>query len=96
MLPVSLTLTNNGNATATGITLSQIALRTLAGTGQATLVSPTLPVSIGSLKAGESSVLTLQFQIPTTIQRLSLTENGTFADDRGTTHQFSQGQVVLP
>jgi hypothetical protein len=96
VVPVSLTVTNNGTAVLSGITLNQITLRTLAGSGQAALVSPSLPLVAGDLKPGASTVLTLQLQVPQAIQRLAISENGIFMDDRGTTYTFSPGQVVFP
>jgi hypothetical protein len=96
MLLVSLTVTNNGTATASGITLNQIALRTLAGRGDAALFAPTIPVTVGNLRPGASTVLTLELQVPTTIRKLALSENGTLQDGGATVHQFSLGQVVFP
>ena len=71
-------------------------LRTLTGAGQAALISPALPIEMGSLAPGASTVLTLQLQAPTTVQKLALSENGTFQDGSGTVYQFSPGQVVFP
>jgi hypothetical protein len=93
---ISLTVTNNGTAPAGNITLDQIALRTLAGTGEALLFAPTLPVTVGNLRPGASTVLTLELQVPTTIRKLALSENGTLRDGRATVRQFSLGQVVFP
>jgi hypothetical protein len=38
----------------------------------------------------------LQLQVPQAVQRLAISENGIFMDDRGTTYTFSPGQVVFP
>jgi hypothetical protein len=96
MLLVTLTVTNNGTAPASGITLDQIALRTLAGRGDAVLFAPTIPVTVGNLRPGASTVVTLELQVPTTIRKLALSENGTLQDGGATVHQFSLGQVVFP
>ena len=96
LLLISLTATNHGKAPARDITLNQIALRTLAGRGEAELFAPTLPVIVGKLQPGESTVVTLELQVPTTIRKLALSEHGTFQNARGTVYQFSHGQVVFP
>ena len=96
LLPVFLTVMNNGTAPASGITLNQIALRTLAGTGQAAPFAPTLPVIVGELRPGASTVVTLELLVPTTIRKLALSENGTVQHTGGTEYQFSLGQVVFP
>lgn len=96
MLLVSLTVTNNGTAPASDITLNQIALRTLAGAGKAGLFAPSLPVTVGNLQPGASTVVTLELQVPTTLRKLALTENGTFQDAGGTVYQFSPGQAIFP
>ncbi len=95
-LLVSLTVTNNGTAPASGITLNQIALGTLAGSGQAALVSPTLPATMSNLQPGASTALTLELQVPTTVHKLELNENGTLQDTGGNVHEFSLGQVIFP
>jgi hypothetical protein len=96
VVPISLTLTNNGTALLSSITLNHITLRTLAGMGRASLASPSLPVVVGDLQPGASTVFTLQTQIPPTVKELAITEHGIFKDDRRGTHAFSPGQVVLP
>jgi hypothetical protein len=95
LVRVSLTVTNNSNATASGIKLNEIALRTLTGTGDAVLTSPSLPVEVASLKPGASTVLNLELQVPTTVQSLNLSEHGSFQNEKGATYQVSQEQVVL-
>ncbi len=96
LVPILLTIANNGAAVLRGITLNQIALRTLAGTGQATLTAPSLPLSVGNLQPGASTVVTLHVEVPDTVRRLAITEGGIFQDERGTTYTFSPGQVLFP
>jgi len=93
---VSLTVTNNGAAPASGITLKQIGLRSLAGEGEARLLTPTPPVVMGNLKPGASTALTLKLEVPTTVKRLRLNEHGTFHDAEGKVHEFSLEQVLFP
>ena len=96
LLLVSLTVSNNGTAPASGITLNQIVLRTLAGMGEAVPFAPTLPVTVGELPPGASTVVALELQVPTTIRELALSENGTFQHTGGAEYQFSLGQVIFP
>ena len=96
MLLVSLTITNNGTAPARGITLNQIALRTLTGTGTMGLFAPSLPVTVGNLLPGASTVLTLELQVPTTIRKLALSENGTLQDGEQPCTSSASGRVVFP
>jgi hypothetical protein len=96
VLPVSLTMTNSSSVIISGVTLNQIELRTLAGTGQASLVSPSVPAVAGGLAPGQSRVVTLELQVPLTVRKLSLNENGAVQDARGTAYQFSLGQVIFP
>lgn len=91
--PVLLTVRNPGAAEDAAITLSQISLRTLSGSGEATLVSP-VPIVVGSLAPGESRTVTVLVQVPATVRKLALTENGSFQTGAAT-YQFSEGQVVI-
>ncbi len=93
---MSLTVTNNGTVPASGIALNQFALGTLAGTGQAALFAPTLPVTREDLQPGASTVISLELQVPTTVKKLRLNENGTLQDKGGNVYKFSLGQVVFP
>lgn len=96
LVPVSLTITNNSTVAADAITLNEVALRTLAGAGQAVLISPQMPLSVGSLQPGQSTVIALELQAPVAQLRFALTENGTLQDQSGTVYRFSFGQVILP
>jgi len=95
-VPLSLTVTNNGTAPASAITLSQITFHALVGAGTATLVSPSLPLHEGNLQPGQSLTIPLILEMPATVSKLALTEQGTSQDARGTVYQFSTGQVVFP
>lgn len=96
VVPVSLKLTNNGAAAARVVTLNQIQFRTIAGAGQATLISPSLPLVAGDLAPGASTVITLQVEVPQTVRRISISEGGIFTDASGATRTFSPGQTIIP
>jgi hypothetical protein len=93
---VFLTVTNTGATQANAIMLNQITFRTLGGAGDAVLVSPSIPLLAGILRPGESNTIVLNLQIPMSVEKLELSENGTFQDGNGTVYQFSPGQVVFP
>src|SRR5690348_3659579 len=96
---VDLQLTNNGGATAQNITLTTLQLRTLAGSGTVTYDTtraPALPLTEGNLATGSNLVVRLYFNVPATVLRFSITENGNLQDPAGTSLNFSLGQAVLP
>jgi uncharacterized repeat protein (TIGR01451 family) len=93
---VGLQLTNVGTATAQDTFIRQIAVRGLGGAGTVTYVGPTLPITIGSLGVGQSTTATLTITVPSTVAKLSLTEQGSVQDPAGNSYSFSLAQVVFP
>jgi hypothetical protein len=95
-LPVSLTLTNAGSVTISGVSLNQITLRTVTGSGHAVLVSPSTPITTGAIQAGQSTVLNLLLDVPLTVRQLDLKEKGVLQDTAGDVFRVSTGQVIFP
>jgi hypothetical protein len=93
---VNLQLTNTGLMAAQSVNISQIAARTLSGSGTVTLNSPSIPAPEGSLAVGASTTVSLAFTVPSTVTRFSLTENGNIVDANGKSYNYSLGQVVVP
>ena len=94
---VPLTITNTGSVQADNIQFGQIALRTLAGSGTATLIDPIAPYPVGTLGLGSSTTVTLHLMVPAGITKLSITESGTLETSASDSpYQFSLGQVVVP
>ncbi len=93
---VVLQFTNSGIGNAQNISLGQIDFRTIAGTGNVTLSSPSLPIGLGSLAAGASTSVTLTLNVPSTVKEFSMTEQGTLRDVSGKSYAFSVGQAVFP
>jgi len=93
---IGLELTNVGTGSAQETFIDQIAVRALGGTGTVTYVGPTLPITIGSLGAGKSTTVTLTLTVPSTVGKLSLTEQGSVQDPAGNSYRFSLAQVVFP
>jgi len=92
----NLQLTNTGSMAAQTVNINQITLRTLSGTGAATLSSPTLPFAVGSLAIGATTTVPLTFHVPSTVTRFSVTEGGTVKDASGNGYSFSMAQTIIP
>lgn len=98
-LYVDLNLTNSGTGNARNIMLNQVLLRTLSGTGTVTYnttLSPLLPYPAGNLDVGATTVIRLYFNVPSTVTKFSITENGTVRNVVGTSYNYSIGQAVIP
>lgn len=92
---VNLKITNTGLGNAQNIIASDFAFKTLAGSGAVTYntsLSPSKPVTIGNLNVGESKVITLYLNVPSTVTRFSISEGGTVQDEssQGSTYLISQ------
>jgi HYR domain len=94
-----LRFTNTGTATATSVTLQQVAFKTLSGHGNVTYnpgFSPALPVALGDLPSGASTTLRIYVTVPAAVQSFSMTESGQFKNSAGATMTFSRTQTVTP
>lgn len=96
---VDVRFTNTGVGTAHDMTLSSLALRTLAGSGTVTLntaLSPALPFVTPNVDVGSFFTVRLTFNVPATVQRFSVAENGSVTDLNGVIYAYSQAQSVIP
>lgn len=99
ILFVDLKLTNTGTGNARNVVINQISLRTLRGSGTVTYnapLSPAFPNAVGNLNVGASTTLRLYLNLPSTVSRFSLTENGALQNVAGTGIRYSVGQAVTP
>ncbi|RFP25999.1 hypothetical protein D0T25_02105 [Duganella sp. BJB488] len=99
MIGIDVRLTNIGVGTARDMTLSSLSLRTLAGTGTVTLntaLSPALPMITPNVDVGSFFTVRLTFNVPSTVQRFSVIENGGVTDLNGVIYAYSQAQSVIP
>jgi hypothetical protein len=92
---VYLKITNTGSGNAQNIIASDFAFKTLAGSGAVTYntsLSPAKPLTIGNLNVGESKVITIYLNVPSTVTRFSISEGGTVQDAlcQGSTYLISQ------
>ena len=95
-LDLPLTITNTGTVDATSIHITKLTLRTLAGSGNATVESPAVPVDVGTLSPGAITKIMVHLSVPSTVKKLSLTENGTVETGELVPYKFSLGQVIFP
>jgi uncharacterized repeat protein (TIGR01451 family) len=96
---VSLRLRNVGNGHARNVTLTSLAFRTLTGTGTVAYNpagSGALPLQIGSVDVGTSQAFRLYLNVPSTVRRFAIIENGTLQNAIGTNSTFSFAQTVFP
>ena len=93
---IGLKLTNVGTGSAQYISIKQISVRALGGTGAATYVSPAIPIGIGSLGVGQSTTVTFTINVPPTVAKVSITEQGSVQDAAGNLYNFALEQVVFP
>lgn len=91
--------TNTGVGTARSLALGSLALRTLSGSGTVTLnkaLSPPLPYVTPNVDVGSYFTVRLTFNVPSTVKRFSVVENGSVTDLGGTSYDYSQTQSVIP
>jgi hypothetical protein len=95
-LTLTITVTNNGTGNGQNLLLNQVVPKTLGGSGTATLSSPVLPLSVGTLALGANATITLKLNVPSTVTKLSVTLDGTIQDGVGNTLSYSIASVVFP
>jgi hypothetical protein len=96
---VDVVVRNGGQGPARAVHLDSVLPRTLAGMGTVTLDttrSPVLPLALPDLDPGASATVRLYFNVPATVRRFAIVENGGLADIFGRTFKFSINQSVLP
>jgi len=93
---LTLKVQNSGAGDAHGVNIGQLLLRTLVGSGGATLVSPALPITVGDLAAGASVDIPLVVDVPASVKKLSLTESGKLVTTGAPSAAFSSAQVFYP
>jgi hypothetical protein len=94
-----LRFTNTGAGLARNVSVNQLLFRTLSGSGTVTYnssLSPAVPIAIGDLAAGASSTVRVFLNVPSTVTRFSITENGQVQDTAGNNFTFSIGQATFP
>jgi hypothetical protein len=96
---VDVQLKNTGTGHARNLSVTQVPLRTLAGTGAVTynaVLSPALPIAVGNLDVGAAVIIRLHLNVPSTVSRFSITETGSLQNVLGVTMTHSAAQSVIP
>jgi hypothetical protein len=99
VIGVDVRLTNTGVGTAHDMTLSSLSMRTLSGSGTVTLnaaLSPALPFVTPNVDVGSFYTVRLTFNVPSTVKRFSVSENGSVSDLDGVIYAYSQAQSIIP
>jgi len=96
---VDLVLKNTGTGVADNVMLSKFTFRTLTGSGSVTynsVQSSQVPVSYGTLNVGASTTVRIYLNVPSTVLRFSMAENGSLQDASGSSFTFASSQLVVP
>lgn len=93
---VLLRIHNNGSVAANAISFTSISVRTLAGSGVVTVLGQSLPTTLRSLPAGDSMDLKLTLDIPDSVTKLQITQQGTADLGQLEPIRFTGGEVLYP
>ncbi len=96
---VNIVLTNTGTGDGRNLKVNSLTLRALSGTGTVTYdtaLSPPLPITIGNLDVGATVTTQIFLNVPSTVARLSITENGTVQNVLGTNYSYSIAESMVP
>ena len=91
----TLRVTNNGTANALNLNISLGSTKTLVGTGTVTLVSG-LPAAIPLLGPSQSFDIPIAVNVPTTVQRFTLSEGLTMTNYAGAALSTTATQAIIP
>jgi hypothetical protein len=89
-------LENQGSGPAFNIQITSITARTLSGSGTVTVADPVVPYSVGAVGAGHWGSLSISLNVPATVTRFALVENGLLQDPDGLTAAFSTSELIQP
>jgi hypothetical protein len=91
----TLRITNNGTGNALSLAIALASLRTLAGTGNVTLVSG-LPATVPLLGPAQSYDIPIVLNVPSTVRRFAVSEALTTTDYTGALRSTTATQTVFP
>jgi hypothetical protein len=94
---VDLRLTDTGKGDAVNVQISQLRLLTLCGRGTVTYnpaLSGPLPLKVGNINKGASTIVRLYFNVPSKVTGFSITESGTMQNTAGSNYNYSTSQTV--
>ena len=87
---------NVGSGVADSLAITQVTFRTLTGTGTVTYnaASPQLPAALGNLAVGATVTVRYFLNVPVTVVRFTISENGSMTDASGNPLTFGSAQAV--
>jgi von Willebrand factor A domain-containing protein 7 len=97
ILFVDLQLKNTGSGISIHTALNQVTPSTVGGTGTVaynSTLSPALPVAAGTIGRGGAFTVRLYFNIPSTVTKFMLTENGSMSSSAGAALSYVQSQTL--
>ena len=95
-LTLNLQLMNQGPGPTGNVNIAGLTARTLTGSGNVSISSPTIPYLVGNLATGGVAIVPIVITVPSTVTRFTLTEIGTLQDSSGASANFSTSVVVQP
>ena len=96
-MEVSLVLVNSGTGPISTLDLTKFSVQTLAGSGQATIISSNFGLpSGGDFLPGASTTVSVRLQVPTAVRKLKLIEGSSLQSGSSGPYQFSGGQIIFP
>jgi hypothetical protein len=95
-LGIPLTITNKSSLSTNSVQITHLGVRTVPGSDEIRLESPSLPREIGVLAPGATTTITVHLNVPSEVKKISLTENGTVQIGNLVPYKFSFGQVIFP
>jgi hypothetical protein len=93
-MTLNLQIINQGPGPGVNTTITSFSARTLSGSGTVTVAAPSVPSSVGNLAVGGVAVVVLTLNVPSSVSRFSLVQNGNVQDAGGTTYTYSTSEVV--
>jgi hypothetical protein len=93
---VNLEFTNKGDGNARHLMLNLLPLVPLNGTGNSKLVSPTLPLTLGSLDVGGKTIVRVEYTVPSAVKQLAISEIGVFQKVDGVAGAYVESQTIVP
>jgi len=93
---VDVSFSNTGSGNARQVRIALIALLPLKGSGKITLVSPSLPDSLGNLDVGASQTVRIVMKVPPTVKQVLVGEAGVFVNVQNKLGAFVGSQTIVP
>jgi len=95
-LDVDLLVINSGTVPLKQLEIQKISVRRLAGTGDASLITPASPAPLTDFPPAGTATIHIQVSVPPGVVKLMIGEEGVATSDTAEPKRFSQSQVLYP